>query len=359
MNFVKSIISDDQEAPTAESDPDSPGELSNPDDAWSFGGFIRSFSMQSESVIEAYRKDLQEFGSGLKKETEILRDTASRAVMDLPSSIDVVLKSTVGKINKEALGLSSDGEPETPGANRSLNSGRYSRFEAQLSAMQSDLNAFCVEPEDAADYGKWKLGFELGDYEDPIEGLIGEDGILEGAYSKAVPNAVDRETFWCRYFYRVEKLKQQEKMRASIVKMAVSNDDEEELSWDVDGDGDGDGDDDDDDDDGVASDEKCKGKTEGTVDGEKGNVIELSKKSGTVDEDEKVGVEEVVVSNQDDVGWDELGDVGSDDEGKASAGGGGGGSPKKEDLRKRLAVEDDDDDDLNWGIEDDDEPLKA
>ncbi|KAG6417871.1 hypothetical protein SASPL_120068 [Salvia splendens] len=372
MNFVKSIISDDHEAPTSESDPDSSGGPSNPNDAadaWSFGGFIRSVSMQSESVIESYRKDLQEFGSGLKKETEILRDTASRAVKDLPSSLDVVLKSTVSMINKEALGLSSDCEPETLGAYRTLNSGRYSRFEAQLSAMQSDLNTFCVEPEDAADYGKWKLGFELGDYEDPIEGLIGEDGILEGAYSKAVPNVVDRETFWCRYFYRVEKLKQQEKMRASIVKMAVSNDDEEELSWDVDGDDNDDDDDNDNDgDDGcVVSDEKCKGKTEAAVvGGEKGNVIELSRKSGvderegksgTVDEDEKVGVEEVVVSNHDDVGWDELGDVGSGDEGKTSAGG-GGGSPKKEDIRKRLAV-DDDDDDLNWGIEDDDEPLKA
>ncbi|XP_047940051.1 BSD domain-containing protein 1-like [Salvia hispanica] len=367
MNFVKSIISDGQEAPTSESDPDSSGGTSNPNDAadaWSFGGFIRSVSMQSESVIESYRKDLQEFGSGLKKETEILRDTASRAVKDLPSSLDVVLKSTVSIINKEALRLSSDGEPEALGANRALNSGRYSRFEAQLSAMQSDLNTFCVEPEDAADYGKWKLGFELGDYEDPIEGLIGEDGILEGAYSKAVPNVVDRETFWCRYFYRVEKLKQQEKMRASIVKMAVSNDEEEDLSWDVDGD-------DNDADDGgggVASDEKCKGKTEAAVvDGEKGNVIELSKKSGVdegegesgiVDGDEKVGVEEVVVSNHDDMGWDELGDVGSGDEGKTSAAG-GGGSPKKEDIRKRLVVEDDDDDDLNWGIEDDDEPLKA
>ncbi|KAG6415356.1 hypothetical protein SASPL_122767 [Salvia splendens] len=256
MNFVKSIISDDQEASTSESDRDSSGGRAIPTTPPMPG----------------------EFGSGLKKETEILRDTASRAVKDLPSSLDVVLKSTVSMINKEALGLSSDGEPETPGANRALKSGRYSRFEAQLSAMQSDLNTFCVEPEDAADYGKWKLGFELGDYEDPIEGLIGEDGILEGAYSKAVGN--------------------------------------------------------------------CKGKTEAAVVyGEKGNVIELSKKSGvdegegesgTVDGDEKVGVEEVVVSNHDDVGWDELGDVGSGDERKPSASGGGGGSPKKEEIRKRL-----------------------
>ena len=46
---------------------------------------------------------------------------------------------------------------------------------------------------------------------------------------------------------------------------------------------------------------------------------------------------EVAVSSQEeeDVGWDEIGDVGSDD--------GGRGSPNKDNLRKRLAMEEDDD----------------
>lgn len=377
MNFLKSIISDDQNPPS-DSDPDSPREgTSNPndaDDGWSFGGFVKSFAVQSESVIETYRKDLQEFGSGLKKETEMLRETASRAVMDLPASLeaaqgalDVVLKSTASLITKEL-----EGEVETPGTNQSLNSGRYSRFEAQLSAMQSDLNTFCEEPEDAEDYGKWKLGFELGDYRDGIDGLIGEDGVLEGVYKSAVPNGVDEETFWCRYFYRVEKLKQQESTRASLVKRAIANDDEEELSWDVD----------DDDDDGNAE----------VVDGEKGNVVELSEKKsggddegevGEVERDERVKCEESVKDGNDEkmvvegkgeggnkndapeveeeeegLGWDEIGDVGGGDEKETSAVD-GGRSPNKDDLRKRLSAVEDDDEDLNWGIEDDDEPVKS
>ncbi|KAH6821431.1 hypothetical protein C2S53_006262 [Perilla frutescens var. hirtella] len=88
---------------------------------------------------------------------------------------------------KESLGFSSDGEPETLGMNRSLNSGRYSQFETQLRAIQSGLNSFCVEPNDAKDYGKWKLGFELGDYEDEIDFLVRENGILEGVYRKVCP----------------------------------------------------------------------------------------------------------------------------------------------------------------------------
>ncbi|KAK4441704.1 hypothetical protein Salat_0505300 [Sesamum alatum] len=263
MNFFKSILLDDPDPPKPES-PHEPGPSSplktpqedrnrsddaqggdSDSDGWSFGGLIKTFTTRSESVIETYRKDLLEFGSGLKKETEVIREAASRAVKDLPASLeagtsalDGVLKSTAEIISKETRQVfASDGE-DTPEANRSLNSGRYSRFEAQLSGIQSDLNTFCEEPEDVEEYEKWKLRFELEDKRDEIEGLIGENGSLEGVYEKVVPSEVDHETFWCRYFYRVDKLRQQESVRANLVKRAilVDDDDEEELSWDVDDD---------------------------------------------------------------------------------------------------------------------------
>ncbi|THG01518.1 hypothetical protein TEA_027117 [Camellia sinensis var. sinensis] len=54
-----------------------------------FGGLIKTFATRSASVIEPYRRDLKEFGSGLQKETAVFREVASRAVKDLPSSIEV------------------------------------------------------------------------------------------------------------------------------------------------------------------------------------------------------------------------------------------------------------------------------
>ena len=36
---------------------------------WSFGGLITTLASKSESIIETYRRDLEEVGSGLKKET--------------------------------------------------------------------------------------------------------------------------------------------------------------------------------------------------------------------------------------------------------------------------------------------------
>ncbi|KAK4418234.1 hypothetical protein Salat_2236100 [Sesamum alatum] len=453
MDFFKSLLSDDPDPPNHESDANSalkaPRDGSNsidvadgdPADAWSFGDIIRTFAVQSESLIETYRKDLEEFGSGLKKETEILRETASRAVKDLPASLeasasaahgalDGVLKTTAEIISKETL-FGSDGEPDTPDTNRSKNSGRYSWFEAQLSAIQSDSSTFLEEPEDGEEYRKWKSGFQLEENRDEIDSLIVGNGILEDVYRRVVPSAVDPETFWCRYFYRVYKLKQQESLRANLVKRVISVDDDEELSWDVDDDEDEDGNGGDQanlkvkggvgEGDNVASDGSSKpiekqedvkigsqyengGGNVNIDNGEISNVGESSNSTGVdaslgekevnseespgVKKDEQLKSEESVIDKNDekvvteekgesvkksdaqvassdhpkeekeeDVEWDEIEDIGSGDEKRIPATT-RGGSPNRGDLRKRLSTAEDDED-LNWDIEDDDEPVKA
>ncbi|CAN4093171.1 unnamed protein product [Withania somnifera] len=258
MDFFKSILSDDPDpnsqqdsSPPKQShidrDPNSakPNSTTAADGAdggvWSFGGLFKTFSSRSESVLDTYRRDLQEFGYGLKKETELFREVASRAVKELPNSLEV--GNTVSHAFdavKDTLLASSDvePEPETPDTNRSLNSGRYSRFESQLMSIQSDRNMFCVDPEDLEEYKKWKAEFDLKEKKKEIDCLNGENGSLEGMYKRVVPNEVDNETFWCRYFYQVFKLKQKESVRANLVKRAISIDNEEELSWDVDDDDD-------------------------------------------------------------------------------------------------------------------------
>uniref|UniRef100_A0A5B7CBE8 Putative BSD domain-containing protein 1-like n=1 Tax=Davidia involucrata TaxID=16924 RepID=A0A5B7CBE8_DAVIN len=474
MDFFKSILLDDPEPPVPEkpqrseskdpsqNDKDDDGDedqsprsqeansISSPNSSdgsggggWSFGGLVKTFATKSESVLETYRRDLKEFGSGLKKETEAFREAASRAVKELPASIEVgasaahgsletvgnaideVFKSTAEIIShgKDSLLAHSDAESDTPGAhnysNRSFNSRRYSRFDAQLRAIQSDVNTYCEEPEDSDEYSKWKLGFVLDDKSEEFENLIEENGDMEEIYKRVVPNAVDRETFWCRYFFRVHKLKQQEDVRANLVKRAISADDEEELSWDVD---------DEDEEPNVSSkgnalenkelggEDLPKVVKEDSSDNElpkvgslrvvdekgesKSNVVNLDesnpaepssdnvssekvhseqtsevKKDESVSKsDEKVGLDGKadhgesckdsdvsVVSSQpsmpeeEDLGWDEIEDLGSNDEKKVSH----GGSPNTADLRKRLSAADEDED-LNWDIDEDDvEPVKA
>lgn len=65
---------------------------------------------------------------------------------------------------------------------------------------------------------------------------------------------------------------------------------------------------------------------------------------------------------EEDLGWDEIEDLGSDDDEDVKKGKrieGSSSSPSnKEELLKRLSVAEDDDEDLSWDIEDDDEPIK-
>ncbi|XP_052171764.1 uncharacterized protein LOC127787731 [Diospyros lotus] len=478
MNFFKSILSEDSD-PLVPENPQSRSQDGGGDDdsrsngsstqgeeeaesdrnpgpdagagAWSIGGLWKTLANRSESVIEIYRRDLKEFGSGLQKETVVFREVASRAVKDLPTSIeagasvahgsletvghaiDGVWKSTAEIISqgKDALLQPSDGESDSDAlnySNHSVNSTRYSRFDALLRSIQSDQSTYCDEPDDLEDYSKWKLGFLLEEKSEEIKSLIEENGTIEEIYKKVAPNVVDRETFWCRYFYKVNKLKQREDVRANLVKRAIVGDDEE-LTWDVD-------DDEDPEEtngqsksntlklenreleskelaqdvkEGSSMDEPQNGSSELVDDKEenksnvdKGNVGEEVKKLelgseqssevknvGTVlKSDEKQGPESKkaepvsksdekealdgkvdsggsckdsdvsIVSTQpslpeeEDLGWDEIEDVGSGDEKRETH----AGNSNRADLQKRLSVAADvEDEDLTWDIEDDDE----
>ncbi|KAH0470858.1 hypothetical protein IEQ34_000581 [Dendrobium chrysotoxum] len=233
------------------------------------GSLIKTFASKSESVIQTYRRDLEEFGSGLKKETAAIREVATRAVRDLPSSLEAgasvaqeslesvgqaiddfggsVWRGTAEIISegKDAL-LAADSDVETNSSDLQTPSStvvtasaskRYSRFETQVLAMQADPNTFSEEPEDSEDFLKWRTEFKLEGKEEEIEILCYDNGTLEGLFEKLVPSVVDYDTFWTRYFYKLYKLKQAEDVRANLVKRAIAREDEEEdLTWEVDDD---------------------------------------------------------------------------------------------------------------------------
>ncbi|KAL4205407.1 hypothetical protein AMTRI_Chr01g114440 [Amborella trichopoda] len=275
MNFFKSVFAEDPNDYSAEDrethqdeelspDPDPPQKprpTSNPKSSpWSFGGLIKTLSEKSEGVLETYRRDLEEFSSGLKQETAAIREAATRAVKDLPGSLEA--GASVAQESLESVGqalddliaqgkevlISSESSNQDFSFSHGHSSGysnpglgqtpvRYSRLDAQIRILQGDLNTYCEEPEDLVDFDKWRLGFVLEDKKNEIEVVCGEsNGVMEGILGKLVPRVVDYETFWTRYFYRVHKLKQAEGARADLVKRVISREEEEELSWEVDDD---------------------------------------------------------------------------------------------------------------------------
>ncbi|XP_028762240.1 BSD domain-containing protein 1 isoform X2 [Neltuma alba] len=264
MNFFKSVFSDDPDPPQSESasqipdnapqnkGQDSPDRDSSPVEhgsvvnsspnasgaaGWNFGGLIRNLTVKSESIIETYRRDLQEFGTELKKEIEVAQgslETVGHAFDEFGNSL---VKGTAQIIThgKDAiLALESDSDNNNINnqkfsGDKSLNSKAYSRFDAQVRAIQGDANTYCEEPDDLNDYNKWKSEFSLEGKQEEFESYLRENDDMESIYRKVVPGSVDHETFWCRYYYKVYRLKKAEELRARLVRTSL---DDEDLSWD-------------------------------------------------------------------------------------------------------------------------------
>ncbi|XP_002516811.3 protein trichome birefringence-like 43 isoform X1 [Ricinus communis] len=111
MNFFKSVFSDEPTPPDSpKSRPDSPTSQSPntgpTTSAWSFGDLIKTLSTKSESMIQTYRQDFEELGSGLRKETAVIRDVASRAVKVLPASFEI--GASVAQESLETVGQAID-----------------------------------------------------------------------------------------------------------------------------------------------------------------------------------------------------------------------------------------------------------
>ncbi|XP_030973530.1 protein DOS2-like [Quercus lobata] len=401
MDFFKSVFSEDPDPPQNDDAPEpnqDPNPNPNPDPdsdsdstaIWSFVGLIKTIASKSESVIQNYRRDMEEFGSGLKKETSVIREVASRAVMDFPASLDAgtsvaqeslesvgqaiddigssVWKSTAEIITHGADKLfvaaaaGSDSDSDSNNGRRLSSSSQvsdlkpYSRFDAQMRAVQCDLNTYLEEPKEE-DLEEWKLGFVLEEKGKEIEDLIRENPVIEEIYENIVPTRVDKESFWIRYFYRVHKLKQAEEARAKLVKRVISRGEEEDLSWDFDDDEEENGEKNIiSNNDNVALDDDKSSRS---------NVVEnvgvkLDEKRGDSEEsgrDSDVSVvssQPLLVAEEEELGWDEIEDIGSNDENKGEGEDGVVSSSNRVDLRKRLSKAEEEED-LSWDIEDEDD----
>ncbi|EFJ22618.1 hypothetical protein SELMODRAFT_416268 [Selaginella moellendorffii] len=204
--------------------------------AWSFGSLVKSLTSKSEEVLQAYQRDLQEFGIGLKRETTVAAEVTAHAVKDLPIS----LESTAAVAQEAVKKVDEDVTENSEASSTPLSSGKgmYRRYEAQLHALQCDNSTYCEEPEDQEDYAVWKSTFDLDNRKGEVKLLMEENPFIQEIHARIVPTSVDHEAFWTRYFYRVNKLQQAEDARADLVKSKRANAVEEDLSWEVDEDND-------------------------------------------------------------------------------------------------------------------------
>ncbi|KAF5752251.1 protein DOS2 [Tripterygium wilfordii] len=400
MDFFKSVFSDDPSPPDSPKTEQSLDPDSDPAPSWSFGGLIKTLASKSDSVIQHYRRDFEELGSGLRKETTVIREVASRAVQGLPATLEVgasvaqeslesvgqavddigasVWKSTTQIISqgKERLLASNGGRDSdyTDKRNSDYNSSDdntrrplerklYNRFDVKLRAIQSDLDTYCTEPEDVGEYEEWRSRFVVDEKGKEIEDLIEENPVIGEFYGRVVPSIIDNESFWSRYFYKVHKLRQVEDARAKLVNRAISVEEDEEWSWDID--------EIDDDEDKESAGNLTKGGSSLDVEisshGVSGSLPELGNTTKLEEkDDDKVGLEgksdnggsckdsdvsvistQASLPEEEDMGWDEIEDIGVTDENKGDA----TVNMSRADLHKKLSAAEEEED-LSWDIDD-------
>lgn len=111
---------------------------------------------------------------------------------------------------------------------------KYSRFEAEVSAMQRDSSTYCDVPDDKEDYEVWRSTFLLEAVEPEIEKITKENAFMAELQNRIVPLIVERQDFWTRYFYRLHKLQLKEEQRQQLAQRAKTfhMEEEEELGWD-------------------------------------------------------------------------------------------------------------------------------
>lgn len=347
MDLFKSVLPEYDPSESTQSPVDDAASSS-----WSFGNLIKTLATKSESVIGSYRREFEEFGSELKKESSVIRQVASRAVKDLPASLDVgasvaqeslesvgqaiddiggaVWKSTAKIISrgKDSL-LPSSTHPGDRGYHQGLSVKPYSRFQMQLLAIQSDKATYGREPDDLGEFEKWSLGFKLEEKGDVIADLINGNRGVKEMYVKLVPVEVDAETFWRRYYYKVHKLEEVEEARVKLVKRATSGEEEEDLSWDLDDEGDE-----------TEAEKERKVCEEGKVE---------SREVSSKDSDISVISTQPSLREAEDLGWDQMEDDIRSNEDKSTE--------EKSDWRRRVSVAEEEED-LTWDVADDDHSVK-
>ncbi|KAK8511231.1 hypothetical protein V6N13_013650 [Hibiscus sabdariffa] len=376
MNFLKSVFADDDDDDDVQSQPSHPPADPDPNPGstatWSFGGLMKTLADKSESVMESYRQEFEEFGSGLKKETEIIRSVASRAVNDsleigatvaqekletVGQAIDdigvSVWKSTAQIIShgKDTFLSLSDDDNSDSGissnrrssivSNSSINGKRYSRFEMQIRALQSDTSTYCMEPEDLEDFENWKLGFNLEEKRGEIEDLLTENSVIRIIFKEVDSDEAESKRYWCNYFYKLNRLMKAEEARAKLVNRVISGEEDEDLSWDID--------EDEEENSGIVNTKEG----DSTKDVEKCSKIDEEKAGSCKDSDVSVVSS---VSMPEEEGWDAIDDIQSINDRKGED----VGSSNRIDTRKRLTIAEEEED-LSWDIDDeeDDQPVKA
>lgn len=181
------------------------------------GAALQARAVEARHQLQAAGKSLGSLGQRLVHSTTELFDQINTAVQ---AELDQHEDALRGRA-PSGRGPAGGGGP------------RYSRFEADVSAMQRDSGTYCDEPDDAEDYATWHATFDLASRKRDVDALVADNTFMSELQARIVPLIVEYELFWTRYFYRLHKLELRHAQFAALTQRAEqgAGGEEEEVGW--------------------------------------------------------------------------------------------------------------------------------
>ncbi|MCJ1417350.1 hypothetical protein MMC32_003693 [Xylographa parallela] len=188
---------------------------------------------ESESLITRFQKE----AAKRLKDIEKAEDAADEALLKFGTNIRNFLRDAVS-IAPPTDEKDKDGNSKVLFESKDQDGKRVihtTRFDAQLHAIHSSLESFTKDPV-SPEYEKWgSEGFNVEQKTSDIAADLDKYEELRRAMEKFVPEKVEYEQFWRRYYFLRMVVESEEQRRKDLLKgVTLSN--VEEVGWDEDSD---------------------------------------------------------------------------------------------------------------------------
>jgi len=186
----------------------------------SWWGWVDTFKKASNKIVEACKEDLKEFGSTIKRDAqEVINQNNANNITQKVSTLTTSLTNVWDTLQNSF--TTTDKEAQ-------------SQRNLRLEQLRSNPETYNTKPEDP-EFLEWQKTFDFDSKSQLYSQILADNQQVFELHQKLVPSELSPKDFWERYFYRLEKLNQEEKRREELVKLAESQrSGEEEIGWDFD-----------------------------------------------------------------------------------------------------------------------------
>uniref|UniRef100_A0A7S1TG33 BSD domain-containing protein n=1 Tax=Compsopogon caeruleus TaxID=31354 RepID=A0A7S1TG33_9RHOD len=110
--------------------------------------------------------------------------------------------------------------------------GRLTRQERRVLDLQVDPHTYCEPVQDVEAFEKWCDTFDSNGREEECEEILNNHNEICDLYARMVPDLLEEDVFWLRYFYRLEVLQREEQRRLALLEASERGTAmEEEIRW--------------------------------------------------------------------------------------------------------------------------------